>query len=66
MDSTLNVTPEGSLSDLPAAVGGVEESRREPETQQDVCPSTNVVISAEETPNTFVKQYLGEIQMNKG
>ena len=33
MDSTLNVTPEGSLSDLPAAVGGVEESRREQETQ---------------------------------
>ena len=29
MDSTLYVTPEGSLSDLPAAVGGVEESRRE-------------------------------------
>ena len=34
MDSTLNVTPEGSLSDLLAAVGGVEESRREQETQQ--------------------------------
>ena len=33
MDSTLNVTPEGSLSDLPAAVGGVEESRRGHETQ---------------------------------
>ena len=33
-DSTLNVTPEGSLSDLPAAVGGVEESRRELEIQQ--------------------------------
>ena len=33
MDSTLNITPEGSLSDLPAAVGGVEESRREQETQ---------------------------------
>ena len=33
MDSTLNVTPEGFLIDLPAAVGGVEESRREQETQ---------------------------------
>ena len=33
MDSTLNVTPEGSLSDLPAALEGVEESRREQETQ---------------------------------
>ena len=27
MDSTLDVTLEGSLSDLPAAVGGVEEAR---------------------------------------
>ena len=26
MDSTLNVTPEGSLCDLPAAVGGTEET----------------------------------------
>ena len=33
MDSTLNVTPEGSLSDLQAAAGGVKESRRELETQ---------------------------------
>ena len=33
MDSTLNVTLEGSLSDLPTAVGGIEESRREHETQ---------------------------------
>ena len=55
MDSILDVTPEGSLSNLPAALGGLEESRREPETQQDVCPSTNVVTSGEETPNTFVK-----------
>ena len=29
MDSTLDVTPEGSLVDLPAAVGGAEDSRRE-------------------------------------
>ena len=27
MDSTLNITPEGSLEDLPAAVGGIEETR---------------------------------------
>ena len=61
MDSTLNVIPEESLSDLLAAVGCVEESRRE-ETQQipekeikDVCPSTNIVPSTEEMPNTFVK-----------
>ena len=27
MDSTLNITPEGSPGDLPAAVGGMEEAR---------------------------------------
>ena len=27
MDLTLNITPEGSLGDLPAAVGGIEETR---------------------------------------
>ena len=32
MDSTLNVTQEGSLSDLPAVVGGAEDIRREPKT----------------------------------
>ena len=31
MDSTLNFTPKGSLSDLPAAVGGIEEPIREQE-----------------------------------
>ena len=66
MDSTLNVTQEGSLSDLPAALGGIEESRREQETQQIpekeiryVCPSTTVVTSTEETPNTSVKTVPG-------
>ena len=34
MDSTLDVTPKGSLSDLPAAVGGVEEARGELGTHQ--------------------------------
>ena len=29
MDSTLDVTPEGSLSDLPAAIGGASGPRRE-------------------------------------
>ena len=68
MYSTLNVTPEGSLSDLPTAVGGVEEYGREPETHwtpeeklQDVSPSTNVITSAEETPNTPVKIVPGKI-----
>ena len=75
MDSTLNITPEGSLSDLPAVVGGVEESRRELEAQQtpeeelqDVCPSTNVVTSTEKTANTFIKtvpgRNLGEQGLN--
>ena len=34
MDSTLDVTPEGSLSDLPAAVGGTEDSRKEQRTKK--------------------------------
>ena len=62
MNSTLDVTPEGSLSNLPATVGGVQESGRELETHQtpeeklqDVSPSTNVITSAEETPNTLEK-----------
>ena len=73
MDSTLNVNPEGSLSDLPAAVGGVEESRWEQETQQtpeegiqDVSSSTNVVTSTEETPNTFVKTVTGRGSSEEG
>ena len=47
MDSTLDVTPEGSLSDIQAAVGGVEEHGRELATHQtseeklqEVSPST--------------------------
>ena len=56
MDSTLDVTPEGSLSNLPVAVGGVE-ARGELGTQQtfekklqDGSPSTNAMTSTEETP----------------
>ena len=48
MDSTLNVTPEGSLGDLPATVGGVEEIREgmhpvSEERPQDGGPSTNII-----------------------
>ena len=55
MDSTLNVTPEGSLADLPTIVGGVEETREgthqvSEERPQDGTPSTNVITSKEETP----------------
>ena len=71
MESTLNVTPAGSLNDIPAAVGGAEDSRREQETQQtpekevrNVHPSTTVVDSTEETSNTFVKTVL-EIDSSK-
>ena len=60
MDSTLNVKPEGSLSDLPATVGGVEETRKgthqvSEERLQDGSPSTNVITSTEETPKTLLK-----------
>ena len=59
MDSTLNVTPEGSLGNLPAAVGGVEENREgthpiSEERPQDGGPSTNIA-STEETPETLLK-----------
>ena len=68
MDSTLDVTLEGSLSNLPAAVGGVEQPGRELETHQtseeklqEVSPSINVITSTEETPNTLVKLVPGGI-----
>ena len=59
MDTTLNVTPEGSLGNLPAAVGGVEENREgthpvSEERLQDGGPSTNIA-STEETPETLLK-----------
>ena len=62
MDSTLNMTPVGSLSNLPAPVGGVEKAREEVGTHQtsekilqDGSPSTNAMTSTEETPNTLLK-----------
>ena len=36
MNLTLNVTPEGSLCDLPAALGGTEETAETPETHLEV------------------------------
>ena len=36
MDLTLNITPEGSLCDLPAAVGGTEEMTETPKTELKV------------------------------
>ena len=73
MDSTLNVILEGSLSDLPAAVGGAEDSRREQKTQQapeneirGVCSSTTVVTSTKEIPSTFVKTVPGRDSNEQG
>ena len=59
MDLPLTVTPEGSLGDLPAAVGGVEEIREgthpvSGERPQDGGPSTNIT-STEKTPETHLK-----------
>ena len=57
MDSTLNVTPEGSLGDLPAGVGGTEETREGtqqiPDDKRN--PSSNVIPSTAETPETHLK-----------
>ena len=73
MDSTLDVIPEGSLSDLPAAVGGAEDSRREQRTQEapeneirGACPSTTIVTLTEEIPSTFVKTVPGRDSNEQG
>ena len=60
MDSTLNVMLEGSLGDLLATAGGVEETRKgthpvSEERPQDGSPSTNIITSTEETPETHLK-----------
>ena len=62
MDSTLNVTPGGSLSKLPATTGGNADLRKEqwvpqaPEIEiRGTLPSTAVLGQTEETPYTSVK-----------
>ena len=60
MDSTLNIIPEGSLGDLPAAMRDVEETREgthpvSEERPQEGGPSTNIASSTEETPETHLK-----------
>ena len=61
MNSALNVTPEGSLSDLPAAMGGDVGFRKEqhaqeaPDTERGTQPSTTMLDLTEETPYTSVK-----------
>ena len=66
MDSTLNVIPEGSLSNLLAVIGGDTGSRREQQAQEaseiemrDTHPSTNILAPMEETPYTSVKAVPG-------
>ena len=63
MDSTLDVIPEGSLSDLPAATGGDVGFRREQQAQEaseiemrGTQPSTTMLDPTEETPYTSVKR----------
>ena len=59
LDSTLNVTPKGSLDNLPAAVGGMEEAKEEThqisEKKIQGGPSTDVRTSIEETHETLLK-----------
>ena len=62
MDSTLDVTPEGSLSDLLAAVGGDAGFRREQQAieaseieMRGVHPSTTMLDQMGESPYTSVK-----------
>ena len=65
MDSTLDVTPEGSLSDLSAAIGGTADSRRKQGAQEaseieirGAHPSTTILASSKETPYTSIKTVL--------
>ena len=62
MDSTLDVTPEGSLSDLLAATGGDAGFRREQQTPEaseiemrGIHPCTTMLDPMEEAPYTSVK-----------
>ena len=59
LDSTFNVTPEGSLGNLPAAVGGMEDgkegSHQISEERLQGGPPTNVRTSIEGTPETLLK-----------
>ena len=65
MDSTLDVTPEGSLSDLPAAIGGAVGSRREQVEEaseiemRGTHPSTTMLTPMQETSYTSVKAVPG-------
>ena len=59
LDPTLNIMPEGSLNDLPAAVGDIEEGRERehqvPEERLQRGPFTDVKALIEGTPETLLK-----------
>ena len=59
LDPTLNVMPEGSLNDLPAVIGDMEEVRegghQVPEGGIQRGPSTNIEASIEGTLETLLK-----------
>ena len=66
MDSTLDVTPEGSLHDIPAATRGDAYFRREPQAQEaseiemrGTHPSTTMLDPTEGAPDTSVKTVPG-------
>ena len=55
-DTTLNVTPEESLGDLSAAVGGMEERENTQQTNDDERdPISNVAPPAADIPETSLK-----------
>ena len=67
MNSTIDVTPEGSLSDLAPAVGGAVGSRREQQVQEaseiemrGTHPSITMLTATEKTPYTSVKTLPGK------
>ena len=58
LDPSLNVTPEGSLGDLPTAVNAEEAREREhqvPEERPQGAPFINIWASIEGTPETLLK-----------
>ena len=55
-DTTVNVTPEEPLGDLPAAVGGMEERDITQQTHDDERdPTSNVAPPAADVPETSPK-----------
>ena len=55
-ETPVNVTPEEPLSDLPAAVGGMEERNITQQTQDDARgPTSNIAYPVVDVPDTFQK-----------